>query len=233
MRKSLLVAALGIFAVWFLVKGLPFLLHDRPAIWQTPTSTPQTAADLLPVTATPGGQLCVDGMPWAPQARYVQVTLLPGVHRTAPAVDVVASAPGYRATGRIPAGLRQNAKAYVKIAPAPREVNGTLCLVNRGARPLAFYGVPRNGRLPAPVKVTLDGVPFADRQVSVTLLTNPSQPILGRLGDILDHVAAFRPLAAWEVWLLALALVLGTPVAVAVALARAGALDDDESESRS
>jgi hypothetical protein len=226
MRKGVLAGALVLFLAWFLWKGLPFLRADRPAIWATPTVQPTDPSLLFPVRVPGGARVCVDGMPWGPQARVVQVTLLPG-RRPSPELRVEARAPGYVARGTIAAGLGDNQPGGARITPAPREVTGTLCIRNTGRHTVGFYGVPAGGRTGAPVTVTIDGKKVADRQISVTLLSSPAQSMLSRFGDLIDHAAAWRPLASWTVWLLALALLIGTPIGVAVALARAGALDDE------
>jgi hypothetical protein len=234
MRRRLVIGVLAAFAAWFLVKAVPYLTEGRPAVWATPTSEPYTAAQLSPVTVPARRQVCVDGMPWAPDARYVQLRVLPGVRPArAPELGVEATGPGYRATGTVPAGLRQNDQAIARIAPAPRELSGRLCVTNRGARALALYGVGRQGRLAAPVEMTVAGREVADRQLSVTLLSNPDQSLIGRMGDVLDHVAAFRPIGTWIVWLVLAALLVGVPAGVAVALGKAAALDDDQPSARS
>jgi hypothetical protein len=64
------------------------------------------------------------------------------------------------------------------------------------------------------------------QELSVSLLTHPSQSLTARLGTIASHIAAFRPLTGWQVFLLGLLAVFGVPVAVGVALARAAAEDD-------
>lgn len=227
MRKAILAGFLALFAVWLLTAGLAYLLKARPAIWATPTSEPYDAPQLTPI-AVPGHQrLCLDGMPWAPQARFVQVRVLPGLRAQTPAIGIAARGPGYRADAIIPGGLAQNARATAAIRPAPREIDGTLCVTNRGAKPLSFYGVPTAGRLGAPVTVTVGGKPVVDRQPSVTLLQSHDKAILGRLGTVLDQVATFRPVGAWLVWILLALALFGAPVAVALALARAAAADDE------
>jgi hypothetical protein len=126
----------------------------------------------------------------------------------------------------VPAGLPRDGRAIARIAPAAREVYGTLCVTNRGDAPLDLYGVPRNGRYYAPSTITVDGHEIADRQLSVLLLSNPHQSIGARLGDVMSHVAAFRPLSSWMAWIVLGLLLAGTPVAVAVALARAAEEDE-------
>jgi hypothetical protein len=230
MRKGILAGFLGLFLVWFLVAGLAYLLKSRPAIWATPTSEPYDVGQLTPVAVPGHGRICVDGMPWAPEARLVQLRVLPGPTARTPALGIEATGPGgYRATTKIPAGLVQNDRATAPIRPAAREITGTLCVTNEGARPTSFYGVPTADRLGAAVKVTVNGRALADRQLSVTLLQSRDKAILGRLGTVLSHVAAFRPIGAWMVWILLALLLVGTPVGVALALARASADDDEAS----
>jgi hypothetical protein len=227
MRRGILAGFLALFAVWLLTAGLAYLLKSRPAIWATPTSEPYDVAQLTPI-AVPGHQrICLDGMPWAPQARFVQIRVLPGLRARTPAIGIAARGPGYRADAVIPGGLSQNARATAPIRPASREIDGTLCVTNRGARPLSFYGVPTADRLGAPVTVTVGRKPLVDRQLSVTLLQSHNRAILGRLGTVLSHVATFRPVGTWLVWILLALVLLGAPVAVASALAGASAADDE------
>jgi hypothetical protein len=229
MRSGVLAGALALFLAWFVVKAVPFLTEGRPAIWATPTALPFQPDRLKPVTVPARGRACIDGVEWAPEARYVSVAVLPGVHRRTEEIGVEARARGYRANGVIGPGLGQNERGYARIAPAPREVTGSVCIVNRGGGPLALFGVPKGGREQAAVNVTIDGREVADRQLSITLLTDPSQSTLGRFGTVVGHVATFRPISTWMVWIVLL-LVIGTPVAVGGALARAAFADDVEGD---
>jgi hypothetical protein len=230
MRRGLLVGTLALLAAWFLVKAVPFLTEGRPAVWATPTSRPFSAQQLFPVAVPAGRRACVTGMPWGPQARYVQLEVLPGVRNRTPPLTVEASGPGYRASGAIAGGLKQNAKGVARIAAAPRELTGSVCVLNRGTRPLELFGVSTQGRQVAPVRMTVAGRDVKDRQLSITLLSNPDQSLIARMGDVLGHVAGFRPVGTWVVWILLLLLLLATPAGVALALSRAGAMDDDDQE---
>jgi hypothetical protein len=227
MRRGILAGFLALFAVWLLTAGLAYLLKSRPAIWATPTSEAYDVAQLTPIAVPGHQQICLDGMPWAPEARFVQVRVLPGLRARTPAIGIAARGPGYRADAVIPGGLAQNARATAAIRPASKEIDGTLCVTNRGARPLSFYGVPTADRLGAPVTVTVGGKPLIDRQLSVTLLQSHDKAILGRLGTVLSHVATFRPVGTWLVWILLALVLFGAPVAVALALARASVADDE------
>ncbi len=210
------VSALGVFLLLFLFKGLPYLQDGREAIDATPTVLP--SADLAPVTVRPGQQACVSGITYGPQSRYVLVEVRSGGHPSPPIV-VRASAPGYAATALHPGGIADNGLLIVPIRPASHAVGGgTLCLRNAGRVAIDFFGVPP-GRSSSPSVTTVAGKPVT-ADLGVTLLASPNASIGSRLGDVFDHVAAFRPVTGWEVWILALLVVLGVPGGIAFALWR-------------
>jgi hypothetical protein len=226
MRDRVVAATLILFAAWFVVRGVPFLGRGRPAVWATPTSEAYDRGQIVPVTVPGGGRVCATQMPWGPRARFVEVRVRPAAGTPAPALAYEATAPGgYRATGSVPAGLPRDGRAIAEIAPAPREVFGTLCVVNRGTAPLDLYGVPRSGRFASASTITVGGRKLEDRDLSILLLSNPHQSIAARLGDVLGNVAAFRPAGPWLVWALFALALLGVPVAVATAVARAARAD--------
>jgi hypothetical protein len=224
MRKGLLAGVLVLFALWFVARAVPFLDRERPATYATPTVQPTEPATLAPIAVKSGQSVCADKIPWGPDARYVQFTLT-GSKRPASPLRIVASGPGYRATALLPEGTAGDVQQTVAIAPARTEIpNGKLCLFNEGRHQVKLYGI-NPGRGSGPSTTTVDGKPI-DQELSITLLTNPSQSLTSRLGTIASHIAAFRPLTGWQVFLLGLLAVFGIPVAVGVALARAAAEDD-------
>jgi hypothetical protein len=231
MRRRLLAGTLVLFALWFVWKAIPWLDRARPATYATPTVQPYDPSVLAPIAVKGGKTVCTDQMPWGPDARYVQFTLTGNPKRPNPAIDVAATGPGYRATTRLAAGAAGDVLQTLKLTPAKATMDdGTLCLTNTGRHQVKFYGIaPGRGSGPSVTKV--DGAPI-DPELSVTLLTSPSQSIIDRLGTVSSHIAAFRPLTGWEVFLLALLAVIGVPVALAFALARAAAQDDDEPSAR-
>jgi hypothetical protein len=224
MRKGLFAGVLVLFALWFVVRAVPFLDRERPAIYATPTVQPTDPTSLAPIAVKGGKSVCADQIPWGPDARYVQFTLT-GSKWPASPLRIVASGPGYLATARLPEGTAGDVLQTVAITPARTEIpNGKLCVFNDGRHQIKLYGI-NQGRGSSPSTTTVDGKPI-EQELSVTLLTNPSQSMTARLGTIASHIAAFRPLTGWQVFLLGLLAVFGVPVAVGVALARAAAEDD-------
>jgi hypothetical protein len=228
MRRRLLAGFLVLFGLWFLWKGLPFLRADRPDTYATPTVQPDGPAALSPIGVKKHQQACLDQIPFGPDARYVQFTLTGSKYPSAP-ITIVASGPGYHAETRVPAGTPGNVLQTVALPAASRTItSGTLCFRNEGRHELNFYGVAP-GRGESPSTTTVAGAPVP-QDFSVTLLRSPARPLGARLATLSSHLAAFRPLTGWEVWLLGLLAIVGVPIAVAVALARAAALDDRDGE---
>jgi hypothetical protein len=224
MRKGLLAGVLALFALWFVWKALPFLDRGRPATYATPTVQPTDPASLAPIAVKGGQRACTDKIPWGPDARYVQLTLT-GSKWPASPLRIEATGPGYRAIARLPEGTGGDVQQTVAITPARTEIpDGTLCIANEGRHQIKLYGI-NQGRGSSPSTTTVDGKPVP-QELSVTLLTHVSQSLSARLGTIASHIAAFRPLTGWEVFLLGLLAVFGVPLAVGVALARAVAEDE-------
>jgi hypothetical protein len=222
MRRGLLAFVLVAFGAWFVWKALPFLDAQRAAISSTPTTRPTDPTNLIPIMVRRGQRLCLDQVDFGPDARFAQVTVQ-GKHPSPP-IRVEAAAPGYRASATIAPGVATDNDATAQLTPAARETTGTLCFINEGRYAVSFYGISPGKGL-SPSNTTLDGTK-APSQLSVTLLTRPSQSIGARLSSIASHIAAFRPLTGWEVWLIGLLAVLGVPVLVGLALARSAAADD-------
>jgi hypothetical protein len=230
MRRGLLALVLASFAAFVVWKVVPFLRDKQQETFATPTVQATDPASLAPVSVKGHQRVCLERIEYGPKAKYVLVTL--ESKRASGPILLEARAPGYSAMARQSPGLRGTVPILLPIEPAPHEVDGgTLCLTNRGRHKVAFYGI-NPGRGSSPATTTVDGKAI-QQQLSVTLLTSPSKSLGGRLGDIFDRVAAFRPVTGWEVWLLALLALIGLPVALGVALARSAALDDAEASPHS
>jgi hypothetical protein len=229
MRRWVIALVLGVFALWALVKVVPFLKSEKPEIFATPTVQPIDPATLALVDLKRGQRVCLNQMEYGPKARYVSLTLRS--RWPSGPISIEARAPGYLARARQTAGVTGNAPVTIPIQAASRAVdNGTLCVTNDGRHQVSLYGV-NPGRGSSPATTTVDGKTVT-QQLSVTLLTSPAKSLGSRLGEIFEHVAAFRPVTGWEVWLLALLAFFGLPVALGIALARSLTRDDADAERR-
>jgi hypothetical protein len=224
MRRGVLALTLGAFALWAGVKAVPFLGGQRAEIFATPAVQATDPSALALVGVKKHQRVCVNGIEYGPAAKYVSLSVK--AKRPSGTILLEAKARGYEARARHPAGLIGDVPIVLPIAPARSEVDGgTLCLTNEGRHQVSFYAI-NPGRGSSPAQTTVDSKPVM-QQMSVTLLTSPSKSMASRMGEIFGHVAAFRPVTGWEVWLLALLAFIGVPVALGVALARAAAADDE------
>ncbi len=227
MRDRIVLGGLALLLVWLAVFGTRLLARGHPAIWATPTSEAAKPADLRPITIPAGGRACADHIPFGPEARYVSFRVLPAAGAAAGPLTVEATDGGaYRAQGRVPAGLARGARAIARIPAAEHEAYGTLCLRNDGPRPLDVAGVPRNGSYASASRLDVGGTRVTDRELSLTLLSATHRSMAARLGSILSHVAAFRPVGAWFVWIVLALLLAGVPVAALRALRWAARADE-------
>jgi hypothetical protein len=225
-RAAWVVATIVLFALLFTVKKvLPFLDTRAQEIYATPTTQPTDSASLATIQVPgKGGRVCLDGVEYGPGAKWVYVTVRAERFKTGP-IRIEARAPGYRARTTQRGGLAGDVPVIVPIEPARRAVGGgTLCLRNAGRHRVGFFGI-NPGRGSSPTQTTVDGHDLK-QQLSLTLLTSPSSSLGSRLGTMFDHVAAFRPVTGWQVWLVALLVGIGAPVAIAFALLRAAAQDE-------
>ena len=54
------------FALWFVVRAVPFLDRERPATYATPNVQPTDPASLWPIAVKGGQSVCADQIPGAP-----------------------------------------------------------------------------------------------------------------------------------------------------------------------
>jgi hypothetical protein len=228
MRNRIVLGGLALLLAWFAVFGLGYFGRGRLAIWATPTSEAAKPADLRPITVPARGRVCADGIPFGPEVRYVAVRVLPpaGTRTPSPLFFEIQAADRYHATATVPAGLPSGARAIAKVKPYEDEIYGVLCVSNRASRPVDLAGVVRNGSYASSSRFDINGTPFEDRELSVTLLSDTHQSLFARFGAVLSHVAAFRPIGAWLVWVVLALLIAGVPVATLRALSWAAEHDD-------
>ena len=131
----------------------------------------------------------------------------------APALRIVAAAPGYRATAGV-GGYPRSADAPVTatLAPAPRAVEGRLCVTPSGGRvELVGTNEPRSQTL---MQVAVDGDKVAGIDVALTLTRGQTATFTGHLGTIADRTSALTGglVPAWLAWILLVLAAVATPV---------------------
>lgn len=219
MSRAALVAA-AVFVLGLLPAAVVWLTEERTYTASTPTARPIGPPAIVDVPA--GARACLGNtLVFEPDAGAVRFQVRAG-RQPGPPLELLAEAPGYRATARHPGGYRGDAPLEVPIAPAPSESpNGRLCVRNAGDRAVGLIATGES-RYYAPLKMTVDDR-VVEAQWSVALIDPEPASVLGRLGTVADRVTAFRPdvLAAWMVVALMLAAGIGIPALVVVALLRA------------
>ena len=222
MRRTAVVVFLAVFAFGAVAYWGPWWSDERPVITANPTL--ESIGPRSIVTIPAGGRACIDPVPFGPTAERVQVIVnvmrKPG---DAPPLRVEARAPGYSATGGVSSYTANvdDARVEAAIPPAPRNVEGTLCLVPEGGKPIRLAGTKdRNGQTPA--VTTVNGRDLGQEDITVTLLEAKTRPVSDHFGSMLRRMSGMTDGLApvWLLWPLALLVAVGLPVLVAVAYVR-------------
>jgi hypothetical protein len=193
----------------------PYLTRERQNLAGVPVPPPFFAQ--TPVKIGSGSEACLSDVAFDTDAEFVQLTALSAPR---PPLEVVARAPGYRKTGRVPGGLEALSTMFARIDPPERSVIGTLCIRNRGKRRILLLGT-NDGRTSVGRPVTrIDGAEIAP-DISVTLYAADNGSVLERLGELVDRAAAFKPgLFGLPplLWIVLLLAALGIPAAAVYAM---------------
>ena len=224
-RPWILPAVAGaLMLVAALVWGIPWLTKDRPD--RTSTPTPPPFATITPIVLQPGEEACESLVALSPDTR--QVTILSDrFEGTGPRLRVVASAPGYRGVGEIPAGYHGLEGLSTTIPAPPRDAIGQICVRNVGDEPAQLQGTAE-GRIQNRSVTTVDGEPI-EAKMSLLLSEGVNRSIADRPGEILARISAFKPPIVGSVSLsiLFVVVLLGVPAGVLYAIWRGIARDDD------
>ena len=192
---------------------------ERELAFTTNVRAVRTVVDVVP-----GSQACQTGLESA--AEFDVVELLPGTGELPgpPLLVTAREAFTYRelATGRLPAGARDNQGVRVRLErPVPEGELFDLCVRNDGDRPVAFYGGPTR-ESPGHSVV---GEPSAEvhpgkGDMKIVFLRSEPRSALAQLPDMFDRATRFRPdiVGEWTFWLLLVAVAAGIPALLAFAL---------------
>ena len=166
-----------------------------------------------------------------PASRVASFLLRPEKRTPAggPPVELMLSAPGYRATLHVPGGYPGGSVA-LPIAPPRRAELGTACFVNRGKSVVLFDGTTEP-RTVSRSHVLLDGH-AAVGDIALTFYDSGSRSLAGHLGEVFDHASNLtdRLIPVWLIWLLAVLVAFGVPLAVTAAFYLS--LREDEATGR-
>jgi hypothetical protein len=203
----------------------PYLTARSNAISEVPAPSALFAVSEFPVPA--GGRACMDSVTVNPNSRVAAFMLRPARPTPVggPPVDLVLSAPGYRATLHVP-GRYPGGSVALPIAPPPRAEIGTACFVNRGRSTVLFDGTTE-ARTVSRSHVLLDGH-TAVGDIALAFYDNRSRSLLDRLGEVFGHASNLtdRLVPVWLIWLLVVLIALGVPCGMTAAFYRALRADE-------
>jgi hypothetical protein len=197
---------------------LPPLLRDRELVASTPS--PRPLFDVTPVELAPNTPLCISDVTIPPDAGQVRFQVITG-GGPGPAIDVALRARGYERAVTVPAGYADQTTLAPRIEPPASARLGDVCLTQRGPRPVSLTGTQEERTQSRPFG-RIDGRPVrADTYLA--FYEGRSASALGRAGDIIDRMSAFRPaiVGPWLLWPLAALTVVGVPAGLLWALQRA------------
>jgi hypothetical protein len=133
-----------------------------------------------------------------------------------PRLELVASAPGYRATTstKLPVGVEGTVN--VEFRSPGREVTGRFCWRNEGPTPVQLIGT-NEGRSLTIVEATLNGRPRKDEEIELILFARGGHSLRSRRGELIDRAASLTGglLPTWVLAPTAL-LVFGSPLVAAL-----------------
>ncbi|HEX5309225.1 MAG TPA: hypothetical protein VFW38_09125 [Solirubrobacteraceae bacterium] len=207
--------------IWF----RPYLTEKRPVISEVPAPSALFALTEFPLA--PHGQACMSSVGINPTSRVAEFHLRPAKSTPAggPPVELVLSAPGYRATLHVPGGYPGGSVA-LPIAAPKRATIGTACFVNRGRTTVLLDGTTE------PRTVSRSTVSVDDRttpgDIALTLTDSQPRSLLDRLDEIFGHASNLtdRLVPVWLIWLIAALVAFGVPVGMVLAFYRG--LREDE-----
>jgi hypothetical protein len=215
----LLAAALA--AILILAGGLlrvrPYLTNDGQPIADIPT--PTALAAITEFAVAPGGQACMSTVALTPNSDLAQFGFPPvkPAPRVAPAVELVLSAPGYRASARVPSE-DLGSEVTLPIAPPKHAVIGTACFVNHASKTVKLNGTTEP-RTVARSATLVDGTSVVG-DIALTFLASHPRSLLDSLGEIFGHASNLtdRLVPVWLIWILAVLVAFGVPVGMVASL---------------
>jgi hypothetical protein len=213
------VAVLGLLALFG-----SYLLHKERPIAGTPAPRALFKATLF--TIAPRGRACMSSLTLPPNGRILALELgeASGGH-TNPPLDVLLTAPGYRALVRVPSEQSEG-EVQIPVRPPRHYAIGSACLINRGNASAVLSG-STEARSTSRVKLTLDGRP-TEGDIALTFLNSRRESRLSRLAEVFGHASNLTDhlIPVWLIWVLGICSLLTLP-ALTVALFHRAVREDE------
>lgn len=230
MARRFVIPATVLIALGALVFFVPWLGEERGVVASTPA--PPGLFGSTTVKIEPEQNACLNNVTFDERSELAR--FLVGTYgKPGPKITVTLEAGSYRSVGRAE-GYPDNQLLTVPIEPPEESTLGTICITNLGETPLALGATiePRSSARPDPAvnNQTFPG------EIGLSFLEAKPRSLAGRVGDVLDHMSAFRPLEPWLLWPLLLLTIVGIPalavLAVRAAFSEAGSTGSAEESSR-
>ena len=228
MPRAPLVVFLAVMAV-AAIAALAHLGKTREVIASTPSAyTGLTVPLALPAHR----EACADEIVFDTDAGIARFGATAPVGGTAPSLEVTARGytfgpyrNDYSARARVAGGWTGTRQLDVPLTPPREAVWGTFCVRNLGGVPVDLVG-SQDGRAFSRPAVKVNGEP-SPLELQLRLVEPGRTSVLARLGQVTTHAATLKPLGAWWMWLLALALIALAPLGLLAGMRAALAADGE------
>jgi hypothetical protein len=214
--------------IWF----RPFLTNVTPQ----PTADVPTPSARLAVSefAVPVHQeACMQSVTVEPESSIAEFQLRPQKPTPAggPPVQLVITAPGFRATVNVPGGYPGGGVTLPLSRTPSHSLIAQACFVNRGRSTVLLDGTTEP-RTVARSPTLIDGHTVVG-DISLTFLSNRPSSLLGELGRVFTHASNLTDqlVPVWLIWILCVLIAFGVPLSVLAAFYLA--LSRDEASARS
>ena len=192
--------------IWF----RPYLTREQQPVAEVPGAPAMFTT--APFSVRPREQACMRSVTIDPASRLAEFHLLPATRtpRGGPPVDLVLSAPGYRAVASVPGGY-PGGGVSIPFTPPRRTEIGTACFVNEGATTVVLVGTIEP-RTVSRSETRIAGKPVVG-DIALTFSDNRSRSLVDRLGEVFGHASNLtdRLLPVWLIWALAIVVAIATP----------------------
>jgi hypothetical protein len=192
----------------------PYLTRERQSVAGVPA--PAALATATWLVLEPHRDACMSSVTVDPSSRFAEFQLRASKSMPIPPVQLLLSAPGYRAAGQ---SANRNAQGSVElpIATPRRSVIATACFINRGGTAVLLEGTTE-ARTITRSELQIAGEAIR-ADIALTFLDRP-RSLLDRLGEVFGHVSNLtdRLVPEWLIWVLAISVAVGVPLAMLAAL---------------